>query len=107
MADAGLDWLVWTAVALFFVLLGLRAWVVEAGSGRLGRSPARVQVLTVATGTVLAGLVVLLAVQGGALLVTSILTGTDPLGGPAPAGAPAAVDPAVVPVAPAAPPAGG
>jgi hypothetical protein len=107
MINSALDGLVWGAVALFLVLLGARAWVVETGSGSLGRSPAKVQVLTAASATVLAGLVVLLTVQGGALLVNSILTGTDPLAVTAPADSapvdPAAVDPGAVPADPNAP----
>lgn len=98
------DGLVWATVAVFLVLIGARAWVVETGEGRLGRAPAKVRALTGATVGVLVVLVALLAVQGGALLVRSLLTGTEPLpaapaagqavpGEPVPA-APAPVDPA-------------
>jgi hypothetical protein len=127
MINSALDGAVWGTTALFLVLIGARAWVVETGQGRLGRTPAKVQVLTGATAVVLAGLLALLTVQGGALLFESIVTGTDPLAGspadptpvdpavPVDPAAPAAVDPAA-PAAPApagpaapvpAPPAGG
>jgi hypothetical protein len=91
MIDATLDVWVWGTVLLFLVLLGARAWFVETGQGRLGRTPVKVQVLTGATIAVLLGIFALLAVQGGALLVESIVTGTDPsevVYGPDPAAPP-------------------
>lgn len=69
----------WLTFAVLLGLLAARAWVVETGQGRLGRAPAKVRVLTAATVLVLAGLVTLLVVQGGATLVEAIVTGTDPL----------------------------
>jgi hypothetical protein len=109
--NPALDVWIWITCLALLGVLGARAWVVETGQGRLGRTPAKVQVLTAASAGVLVLLVVLVAVQGGALLVNSILTGTDPLVAGS-AGAPvdpAAVDPAAVPVDPNAPaaPAGG
>jgi hypothetical protein len=110
MIDPALDGWVWGTAALFLLLLGTRAWLVETGQGRLGRTPAKVQALTGASVVVALGLVVLLTVQGGALLVTSILTGTEPnAAAPADPGAPPPVD-AGAPAAPApapAAPAGG
>jgi hypothetical protein len=69
---------VWLTFALFLVVVAARAWVVETGQGRLGRTPVKVKLLTATTVLVLLGLTTLIAVQGGALLVESIVTGTDP-----------------------------
>ncbi|MFC4947691.1 hypothetical protein [Pseudonocardia sp. GCM10023141] len=78
MPDPSLDVWVWVAVLLLLIVLGARAWVVETGSLRVGRTPVKVRVLTYASVAVLAGLVALLGVQGGGLLVQSVVTGTDP-----------------------------
>jgi hypothetical protein len=69
---------VWLIFALFLVVVAARAWVVETGQGRLGRTPVKVKLLTATSVLVLVGLMSLIAVQGGALLVESVLTGTDP-----------------------------
>jgi hypothetical protein len=69
---------VWLTFALFLVVVAARAWVVETGQGRLGRTPVKVKLLTATSVLVLLGLTTLIAVQGGALLVESIVTGTDP-----------------------------
>jgi hypothetical protein len=107
--NPALDIWVWVAVVALLALLGARAWVVETGQGRLGRTPVQVKVLTGAVALVAAGLFGLMAMQGGVLLVQSIITGTDPRDSlivpndpaPAPAAPPAGGVPA-----PAAPPAG-
>ncbi|NMI02293.1 hypothetical protein HF526_34170 [Pseudonocardia sp. K10HN5] len=64
---------VWLTFALLLAVMGARAWVVETGQGRLGRTPVKVQVLTGAVGVVVVGLVVLLTVDGGATLVNMLL----------------------------------
>ena len=49
----------WSALGLLLVLLGVRAWVVETGYARLGRTPVKVTVLTtacVASAALVAGL---------------------------------------------------
>jgi hypothetical protein len=69
---------VWLALLLFLIVVGARAWVVETGQGRLGRTPVKVKLLTATSVLVLAGLLTLVAIQGGYLLVESLLTGTDP-----------------------------
>ncbi|HZG88832.1 MAG TPA: hypothetical protein VEZ42_01330 [Pseudonocardia sp.] len=118
--DPAMDKWVWISAAVFLALLGARAWVVETGQRQLGGTPARVRVLTVGAGVMLSLIVVLFMAQAGALLVQSLLTGTDPIallggadgqpvpGGQAPAdpGAPAGQAPpapegAVPPPAPA------
>jgi hypothetical protein len=78
MIDPALDVWVWVAALVLLVMLGARAWVVETGQGRLGRTPVKVRVLTAGVFLALAGLVSMLAMQGGTLLVSSIITGTDP-----------------------------
>ena len=92
MIDPANDVWVWATAALFLALMAARAWVVETGRVRLGRTSRQVKTLTAASAVVLVGLVALLGMQGGALMVTSIVNGTDPsksVYGPAPA-APAA-----------------
>src|SRR5690349_24621878 len=75
--------------------MGVRAYVVETGQVRLGGTPAAARLLTLAIVLVLAGLLGLLAMQGGTLLVSSIVNHTDPsqipnvVLEPAPAHAPA------------------
>lgn len=76
--NPALDVWVWLVFLLFLIVLGARAWVVETGQGRLGRTPAKVKLLTATSVLVLVGLVALVAVQGGYLLVESLITGTDP-----------------------------
>lgn len=78
MIDPALDVWVWVAVVVLLVMLGARAWVVETGQGRLGRTPVKVRLLTAGVYVALAGLVAMMAMQGGTLLVNSIITGTDP-----------------------------
>ena len=72
------DVVVWGATLLVFVLLGARAWAVETAGARLYRTASRVRVLTVASWLSLVALLALMGVQGGALLVQSILTRSDP-----------------------------
>jgi len=69
---------VWATAALFLVLVAARAWVVETGRARLGRTSTRVKTLNGSIAVVLVGLVALLGVQGGVLIVSSIINGTDP-----------------------------
>lgn len=76
--DRRLDVVVWVCVAVVFVLLGARAWAVETGAVRLHRTPARVKLLTGASAVAITVLVGLLAMQGGILLVQSVITRTDP-----------------------------
>lgn len=87
MINESHDVWVWATAALLLVLLATRAWVVETGRARLGRTSRQVKTLTGASAVVLVGLVALLGVQGGAVLVSSIINKTDPnvaLYGPAP-----------------------
>jgi hypothetical protein len=76
--DPRLDLLVWGAVLLLFVLMGMRAWAVETTAARHYRKSARVRVLNGATALAVVGLVGLMAMQGGVLLVQAIVTRTDP-----------------------------
>jgi hypothetical protein len=69
---------VWLALLLFLIVVGARAWVVETGQGRLGRTPVKVKLLTATSVLVLGGLLTLVAMQGGYLLVQSLITGTNP-----------------------------
>lgn len=102
--DPGFDKWVWLVAAIFAVVLGARAWVVETSRTRPGQTSVAVRTFTGLTLAVLALLVVMLAIQGGSLLVHSIVTGTDPTTG-LPIGAdpvPAPADPQL-PADPAAP----
>jgi hypothetical protein len=95
MIDPANDVWVWATAALFLALLAARAWVVETGRTKVGRTSRQVRTLTGASAVALVGLITLLGMQGGVLLVTSIVNGTDPstsFYGPAPA-APAAPSP--------------
>lgn len=78
MIDPRLDLVVWGAVLLLLVLMGMRAWAVETTATRHYRKSARVRVLNGATALALVGLVGLMAMQGGVLLVQAIATRTDP-----------------------------
>jgi len=78
MIDPSHDVWVWATGALLLMLLAARAWVVETGRARLGRTSRQVKTLTGASAVVLLGLVVLLGMQGGAVLVSSIVHKTDP-----------------------------
>lgn len=73
MIDPALDGVVWAVGFLFLALMGARAWAVETSKSRLGRTTVRVRVLTAATVVTLAGLVGLLAVQGGAQFVEAVV----------------------------------
>jgi hypothetical protein len=77
--DPALDMWVWIGVAVFLALLGTRAWFVETGRRQLGGTPTKVRGLTIATTAVGAALTVLVMMQGGALLVQALVTGTDPI----------------------------
>ncbi len=77
--DPALDVWVWIGVAVFLALLGTRAWFVETGRRQLGGTPTKVRGLTAATTAVGAALTVLVMMQGGALLVQALVTGTDPI----------------------------
>jgi len=113
MINPAYDVWVWGAGLLFLVLMGVRAYVVETGQVRLGGTPAAARLLTLAIVLVLGGLLGLLAMQGGTLLVSSIVNHTDPsqipnvVLDPAPAPAPAAPTPAPAAPAPAPAPAPG
>ncbi len=88
MINPANDVWVWATAALFLALVAARAWVVETGRARLGRTSRQVKTLTGASAVALVGLIALLGLQGGALMVTSIVNGTDPskvVYGPAPA----------------------
>ena len=78
MIDPANDVWVWAAAGLFLALMAARAWVVETGRARLGRTSRQVEMLTGASAVVLVGLIALLGMQGGALMVSSIVNGTDP-----------------------------
>ena len=67
------DGWVWASLGLLLALLGARAWVVETGHATLGRTPVKVKVLTGACGLVVALVVGLVAVNGGARLVYLVL----------------------------------
>ena len=76
MINPAYDVWVWSAGLLFLLLMGVRAYVVETGQARLGGTPAVARLLTVAIFLVLVGLGGLLAMQGGTLLVSSIVNHT-------------------------------
>ncbi|GAA5117513.1 hypothetical protein [Pseudonocardia adelaidensis] len=78
MIDPRLDIVVWAAVLILFLLMGMRAWAVETTAARHYRKSARVRALNGATAVALVGLVGLMAMQGGVLLVQAIVTRTDP-----------------------------
>ncbi|GAA1260152.1 hypothetical protein GCM10009609_23920 [Pseudonocardia aurantiaca] len=78
MIDPALDIWVWVSCLVLLALLGARAWVVETGRGRLGRTPVRVRVLSGGVVLAVIGLFGMLAMQGGVLLFDSIVNGTDP-----------------------------
>lgn len=91
MINPSLDPWVWLTASLFMALMGARAWVVETGSTRPGGKAPASRLLHGAVGVTLAVLVGLLTIQGGALLVTSIINGTEPnAAAVAPEGPPAA-----------------
>jgi hypothetical protein len=77
--DPALDKWVWILLVVLFVLLGVRAWVVETGRRQFGGTPSRVRALTVASGVVLVALTTLFMTQAGALLVQSVITRGDPV----------------------------
>ncbi len=111
MINPALDVWVWATCGLFLVLMATRAWLVETRHARLGRTTVAVKVLAGSIVLTLAGLGVLLSIQGGTLLVNSIITKTDPAtayyanlpddGAPAPAAPAAGAPPAPAPAAPA------
>ena len=112
MINPALDVWVWATCGLFLVLMATRAWLVETRHARLGRTTVAVRLLAGSTVLTLAGLAVLLSIQGGTLLVNSIITKTDPAAAyyasfpedPAPApAAPAPAAPAPAAPAPATP----
>jgi len=76
MINPAFDVWVWATGLLFLVLMGVRAYVVETGQVRLGGTPAAARLLTMAIFLVLIGLGGLLALQGGTLLVSSIVNRT-------------------------------
>ena len=78
MIDPALDVWVWSAAGLFLALMAARAWLVETRHARLGRTTTAVRLLTGSAVVTLAALGVLLSVQGGTLLVQSIVDKTDP-----------------------------
>ncbi len=78
MINPALDVWVWAACGLFLVLMAIRAWLVETRQARLGRTTVAVRLLAGSTVLTLVGLAVLLSIQGGTLLVNSIITKTDP-----------------------------
>lgn len=78
MINTAYDVWVWATAVLFLLLMGARAYAVETGQARLGRTPTTARVLTAAIVLVVVVLGGLLAVQGGTLLLTSIVHHTDP-----------------------------
>ena len=64
---------VWSSFGLLLALLGARAWVVETGQTRLGRTPARVRILTGACALAAALVVTAVAANGGARLACLLL----------------------------------
>src|ERR1700754_691569 len=118
MFNPQVDLVIWIVAALLLVLFGVRSWLVETGRARMGRTSAKVRVLTVASLAAIGGLTVLMWFQGGWLMYDAIFKGTDPqavyyssddTAVPAPPIDPAAppvypADPAAPPADPAAPP---
>jgi hypothetical protein len=98
--DPARDKWVWATALLLLLLMAARAWVVETTAQRPRHAVVRVRLLTGAVAGALAALVGLMAMQGGTLLVRSILDGTDPS---APAAAPPVPAAPADPAAPAAP----
>jgi hypothetical protein len=78
MINPAFDIWVWGTAVLFLVLMGARAYAVETGQVRLGRTPTSARVLTVAIVLTVVALGGLLAMQGGTLLFSSIIHHTDP-----------------------------
>jgi hypothetical protein len=78
MINPAYDVWVWGAAVMFLLLMGARAYAVETGQVRLGRTPTLARVLTAAIVLVLVALGGLLAMQGGNLLFSSIVHHTDP-----------------------------
>ncbi len=78
MINPAFDVWVWGSAVLFLLLMGARAYVVETGQVRLGRTPTSARVLTAAIVLVVVALGGLLAKQGGTLLFSSIVHHTDP-----------------------------
>jgi hypothetical protein len=68
-ADVG----VWASLGLLLALLGARAWVVETGHATLGRTPAKVKVLTGACALATALVVGMVTINGGARLIYLLL----------------------------------
>jgi hypothetical protein len=64
---------VWSSFGLLLALLGARAWVVETGQARLGRTPARVRILTGACALAAALVVTAVTANGGARLAYLLL----------------------------------
>lgn len=77
--DPGRDVLVYLALVLFLGMLGARAWVRETGHRQFGGTPTKVRALSIGTGVAGALLVGLVFLQGGAVMVQALLTGTDPI----------------------------
>ncbi len=109
MFDPALDIWVWVSFLVLLALMGARAWVVETGRARLGRTSVQVRLLSGGVVLAVVGLFGMLAMQGGVLLFDSIVNNTDPsavyYGTNDAAANPPAPDPAA-PADPAAPPAG-
>jgi hypothetical protein len=113
MFDPALDVWVWVSFVVLLALMGARAWVVETGRARLGRTSMQVRLLSGGVVLAVVGLFGMLAMQGGVLLFDSIVNKTDPsavyygrndAAANPPAPDPAAPDPAAPPAG--APPAG-
>ena len=64
---------VWSSFGLLLALLGARAWVVETGQTRLGRTPVRVRILTGACALAAALVVTAVTANGGARLAYLLL----------------------------------
>ncbi len=78
MINPAYDVWVWGTAVLFLLLMGARAYAVETGQVRLGRTPALARVLTAGIVLVLVAMIGLLTMQGGSLLFSSIVHHTDP-----------------------------
>jgi hypothetical protein len=109
MFDPALDVWVWVSFVVLLALMGARAWVVETGRARLGRTSMQVRLLSGGVVLAVVGLFGMLAMQGGVLLFDSIVNKTNPsavyYGRNDAAANPPAPDPAA-PADPGAPPAG-
>jgi len=67
------DVTVWVGLGLVLALIGVRAWVVETGHARLGRTPVKVKVLTAVCALAVAVVAGAVAADGGVQLAGLVL----------------------------------